>query len=79
MIEPVYEQYRAAKMRCGLDSRIYGNYQCFQGTSSHLFTHLKMEPLGCSKILVMIYQTTWCHVPKTVNFIVTAVRTSSIT
>jgi hypothetical protein len=27
MIEPVYvlyEQYRALKMRCGLDSRIYG-------------------------------------------------------
>jgi hypothetical protein len=29
MIEPVYvpyEQYRAAKTRCGLDSRIYGNF-----------------------------------------------------
>jgi hypothetical protein len=29
MIEPVYvpyEQYRAAKMRCGLDSRIYGTF-----------------------------------------------------
>jgi hypothetical protein len=29
MIEPVYvlyEQYRAAKTRCGLDSRIYGTY-----------------------------------------------------
>jgi hypothetical protein len=37
MIEPVYvpyEQYREAKTRCGLDSRIYGN--CLYSTAAAL-------------------------------------------
>jgi hypothetical protein len=40
MIEPVYvpyEQYRAAKTRCGLDSRIYGTFsETWVRADSHL-------------------------------------------
>jgi hypothetical protein len=37
-----------------------------------------MEADDSSKMLVTMYQTTWCHIPGNI-FIVTAVRTSDLT
>jgi hypothetical protein len=45
MIEPVYVlyEYRAAKTRCGLDSRIYGNCQTKINLKSGLGPNTKMN------------------------------------
>jgi hypothetical protein len=46
MIEPVYvpyEQYRAAKTGCGLDSRIYGIYYTFTVNSGSYFSFCNLK------------------------------------
>jgi hypothetical protein len=65
MIEPVYvpyKQYRVAKTRCGLDSRIYGNSELVKESSVETvyghrncliqgFLHLTMHRIVCGCLL----------------------------
>jgi hypothetical protein len=57
-----------------LSPHIYATFSMF----TYTFT-LKMKAPCSSKTMVMIYQTTWHHIPETVIFIATNVTTTNLT
>jgi hypothetical protein len=57
-----------------IPSSVVERYQCFGVTAVSIFrvrTHsskLKMEAVGSSEILALVYKTTRCHIPEECNF-----------